>query len=1112
MADCPSVCEHLHLPVQSGDDAVLRRMGRQYTIEHYLRAADADPRGGAGDRDLDRRHRRLLRRDRGPVRGDAGPAPRRSATTRSSPPRTRSGREPRRRISPTTCRRTRSAVGSTSCCASRRRSGSSATGPGSAATVEVLVESVVAAAVARSRGRAGGAWSRAARPDDALGPDPRAQAGPPGRRPAARRAPGRGPDRARGPVRAARRDRSTAERGPSLGGPPLIVIAGATATGKTGAAVAARRAARARTAIPAEIISADSRQVYRGLDIGTAKVDAGGSGRVAASRPRPRRPGRAVQRRRLRRPRPGRPGRHRRPAGRGHPRRWHRAVPAGDRPRASPRMRCRRDPPSAPGSRRELLADGVAAAGRPPARRLAPQLAAGSTCAIPGESSAPSRSPSSEGDARLPAPRGYPGPVTWLGLHVAPAVHRDWIARRARAQFAAGLIDEARALRERFDPAAPAFSAIGYREAWAVLDGACHLDEAIDQDVQRNVAFAKRQRTWFRAEPDIAWLDAEAEPGLGLPGAASGSWARPEPSLAPVRSRTEGLSFGGAQAIDRSDRARRAGVPRRGRHRRRCRLAGRGFAGGAGQPRDHGRGRRRRRRMAEPAPCRPELVRRQGQGRGARQRQAARPASTCSSPTTSCRPASSGRSRSLLNVKVIDRSRLILDIFAQHAQTHEGRLQVELAQLEYQLPRLTRLWTHLSRTGGGIGTRGPGETQLETDRRLIRDRIKKMKERVEQVRQQRETAARSRDRRLMPTVGIVGYTNSGQVDAAQRPRRERGRAGRGQAVRHARPDEPPGQARRRPDRDPDRHGGVHPQAAPPARRRLPGDPRGGQPRRRARRGRRRRRRPRARAPGDRPGRPRRARRGRQAAAGGPQQGRSRRGGRARWRGARRPIVAGTVPSAPSPALGSTRLRTELGSAAGLALGRHRLSTCRTPPASCWRESASAARSTRLPGRRRPRPRPGGTGAGRRAGSGRRAGCARLTMTGEGVRRGGRAVLPTGELIVWSIADGRRGRRWREVASVAGTMVRGVLLESDPMGRLARLEVTTAAGLLTLHPDANNTILHGNVVTPAGVRHLRFDRTTVLLDHRPPRRPSRSRAGQRAWAAVPPRLTRRGTRP
>jgi GTP-binding protein HflX len=125
-------------------------------------------------------------------------------------------------------------------------------------------------------------------------------------------------------------------------------------------------------------------------------------------------------------------------------------------------------------------------------------------------------------------------------------------------------------------------------------------------------------------------------------------------------------------------------------------------------------------------------------------------------------PAQQKALEGVLRVKVIDRSRLILDIFAQHARTHEGRLQVELAQLEYQLPRLTRLWTHLSRTGGGIGTRGPGESQLETDRRIIRERIKKMKERVDQVRHQRETAARGRDRRLVPTVGIVGYTNAGK--------------------------------------------------------------------------------------------------------------------------------------------------------------------------------------------------------------------------------------------------------------------------------------------------------------------------------------------------------------
>ena len=176
-------------------------------------------------------------------------------------------------------------------------------------------------------------------------------------------------------------------------------------------------------------------------------------------------------------------------------------------------------------------------------------------------------------------------------------------------------------------------------------------------------------------------------------------------------------------------------------------------------------------------------------------------------------PAQQKSLESLLNVKVIDRSRLILDIFALHAQTHEGRLQVELAQLEYQLPRLTRLWTHLSRTQGGIGSRGPGESQLETDRRIIRERIKKMKARVEDVRQP------ARDRRARPRPAPVPDRRDRrlherrQVDAAQRARRQRGRQGRGQAVRDARPDVAPGQARRRADRDRHRHRGLHPQAA-----------------------------------------------------------------------------------------------------------------------------------------------------------------------------------------------------------------------------------------------------------------------------------------------------------
>src|SRR5207302_10711674 len=104
----------------------------------------------------------------------------------------------------------------------------------------------------------------------------------------------------------------------------------------------------------------------------------------------------------------------------------------------------------------------------------------------------------------------YPGPISWIGLDLDPATHADWIARRARDQFEAGLIDEARALRERYDPALPAFSAIGYREAWAGLDGDLSREQATDADGRRNVAFAKRQRTWFRREPDIAWLDAAA--------------------------------------------------------------------------------------------------------------------------------------------------------------------------------------------------------------------------------------------------------------------------------------------------------------------------------------------------------------------------------------------------------------------------------------------------------------------------------------------------------------------------------------------------------------------------------------------------------------------------
>ena len=116
----------------------------------------------------------------------------------------------------------------------------------------------------------------------------------------------------------------------------------------------------------------------------------------------------------------------------------------------------------------------------------------------------------------------------------------------------------------------------------------------------------------------------------------------------------------------------------------------------------------------------------------------------------------------ILGVTVLDRSALILDIFAQRAKTAEGRLQVELAQYQYLLPRLSGMGTSLSRQGGGIGTRGPGETQLETDRRHIRSRIAKLEEELTQVRQVRAVQRRQRIKNSVPVVALVGYTNAGK--------------------------------------------------------------------------------------------------------------------------------------------------------------------------------------------------------------------------------------------------------------------------------------------------------------------------------------------------------------
>src|SRR6266508_3744917 len=115
-----------------------------------------------------------------------------------------------------------------------------------------------------------------------------------------------------------------------------------------------------------------------------------------------------------------------------------------------------------------------------------------------------------------------------------------------------------------------------------------------------------------------------------------------------------------------------------------------------------------------------------------------------------------------LDARVVDRTQLILDIFAQHAVSAEGKLQVELAQLEYNLPRMRGMWKHLERLGGGVGTRGPGESQLETDRRLARQRISILKSRLASLSKQRETRRKARLRSETPTIALAGYTNVGK--------------------------------------------------------------------------------------------------------------------------------------------------------------------------------------------------------------------------------------------------------------------------------------------------------------------------------------------------------------
>ncbi len=153
-------------------------------------------------------------------------------------------------------------------------------------------------------------------------------------------------------------------------------------------------------------------------------------------------------------------------------------------------------------------------------------------------------------------------------------------------------------------------------------------------------------------------------------------------------------------------------------------------------------------------------------GRGKAQELAEQIQTSCAELLLVNRPLTPSQERnleSLLKIRVLDRNGLILDIFAQRAMTHEGKIQVELAQLEHLSTRLVRGWTHLERQKGGIGLRGPGETQLESDRRMLNQRIKNLRGRLVKVERQREMSRRDRRRGAVPTVALVGYTNAGKT-------------------------------------------------------------------------------------------------------------------------------------------------------------------------------------------------------------------------------------------------------------------------------------------------------------------------------------------------------------
>ena len=299
------------------------------------------------------------------------------------------------------------------------------------------------------------------------------------------------------------------------------MLAGATATGKTALSLALAEALAA-TGVAAEIVSADSRQVYRGMDIGTAKATADERNRVPHHGLDLVEPDQAfsvadytscaatalagIADRGAVALLVGGTGFYLRSVARGL---------AVDELPWDPQVRAAVEA--------SLVAEGLPAlVGE--LRRLAPTRAAEVDLHNPRRVVRAVEIARLRGDAPLPQPRGYGRPVLWLGLSVEPPALRERIHARARAQFEAGLVEETRALADRYAPTLPSFSGIGYAEALAVIEGRLTTEAAVAEDARRNVLFARRQATWFRREPDVLWLDATSALPLDEVSAAAQSY------------------------------------------------------------------------------------------------------------------------------------------------------------------------------------------------------------------------------------------------------------------------------------------------------------------------------------------------------------------------------------------------------------------------------------------------------------------------------------------------------------------------------------------------------------------------------------------------------------